>query len=167
MLALTDTTTTFFLVVLLGIGATLVMDIWAFALKRLWNIPSLDYALVGRWLAHMPKGILFHQSILNTSSVRYEGVLGWLSHYLIGIIFAAGLVSVVGLDWLASPTFLPALLFGMATVVFPFFVMQPCFGFGIAASKTPKPMVARSKSLLTHSVFGAGLYLTAWVINLL
>ena len=61
----------------------------------------------------------------------------------------------------ASVTLLPALVVGVVTVVFPFFVMQPGMGFGIAASKAPDPMRARLRSLMTHTVFGIGLYLAA------
>jgi hypothetical protein len=51
--------------------------------------------------------------------------------------------------------------YGIATVVFPFFILQPSLGLGIAASKTPKPMQARLKSLATHTIFGIGLYVSA------
>jgi hypothetical protein len=54
-----------------------------------------------------------------------------------------------------------ALLYGIGTVVFPFFILQPSLGLGIASSRTPKPMQARLKSLMTHTVFGVGLYLSA------
>jgi hypothetical protein len=63
--------------------------------------------------------------------------------------------------WLARPTLLPALLYGIGTVVFPFFIMQPALGLGFAASRTPKPTQARLKSLATHTVFGVGLYVCA------
>ena len=43
--------------VLIGIGATLVMDAWALFLRRFFGITSLNYALVGRWLGYMPRGI--------------------------------------------------------------------------------------------------------------
>jgi hypothetical protein len=59
------------------------------------------------------------------------------------------------------PALWPALVFGIGTVVFPFFILQPSIGLGIAASKTPAPAKARLKSLVTHTVFGAGLYLAA------
>jgi hypothetical protein len=165
MSELSETSTTLYQILAIGIGATLVMDVWAIVLKKLFNIPSLDYALVGRWLGHMTKGTFAHQSIFTATPARFEKAIGWFSHYLIGVVFAGGLVAVVGKEWLTAPTLLPALLFGVATVIFPFFLMQPCFGFGIAASKMPKPMNARSKSLLTHAVFGLGLYLTALVIQ--
>ena len=64
-------------------------------------------------------------------------------------------------EWLARPTMLPALLYGLGTVVFPFFILQPSFGLGIASSRTPNPTQARLKSLATHIVFGVGLYLCA------
>jgi hypothetical protein len=76
-------------------------------------------------------------------------------------VFALGLVALASADWLARPTVLPALFYGIGTVVFPFFIMQPSFGLGIAASRTPKPTQARLKSLVTHTVFGVGLYVCA------
>jgi hypothetical protein len=76
-------------------------------------------------------------------------------------MFAMAFVVMASDDWLVRPTVLPALLFGIGTVVFPFFIMQPSFGLGIAASKTPKPARARLKSLATHIVFGVGLYVCA------
>ncbi|MFC3150595.1 DUF2938 domain-containing protein [Litoribrevibacter euphylliae] len=164
MSELSQLSTALYQILVIGIGATLVMDVWAIVLKRLFNIPSLDYALVGRWLGHMPKGTFAHQSIFNAAPARFEKAIGWFSHYLIGVLFAGGLVAVVGSEWLTAPTLFPALLFGVATVIFPFFLMQPCLGLGIAASRTPKPMNARSKSLLTHAVFGLGMYLTAVII---
>jgi hypothetical protein len=39
--------------------------------------------------------------------------------------------------------------------------MQPSFGLGMAAARTPKPAQARLKSLVTHAVFGVGLYVSA------
>jgi hypothetical protein len=145
----------------IGIGATLVMDLWNLFLKRFFNIPSLDYCLLGRWLRHMPGGTLRHANISAASRKALECPVGWVAHYTIGVVFALALVAVTSGDWLARPTVLPALLFGIGTVVFPFFILQPSFGLGIAASRTPNPTHARLKSLTTHIVFGIGLYLCA------
>ena len=145
----------------IGIGATLVMDLWNLFLKRTFNIPSLSYCLLGRWLRHMPGGTLRHASINAASQKSYECTVGWIAHYTIGVLFALVFVALASGDWLARPTLLLALLYGVVTVVFPFFIMQPSLGLGIAASRTPKPMQARLKSLVTHTVFGIGLYLCA------
>jgi hypothetical protein len=42
--------------------------------------------------------------------------------------------------------------------------MMPSMGSGIAGTKTPKPHVTCLKSLLGHSVFGLGMYVTALVL---
>jgi Protein of unknown function (DUF2938) len=145
----------------IGIGATLVMDLWNLFLKRTYSIPSLNYCLLGRWIRHMPGGIFRHVSITAAAQKTFECTVGRIAHYTIGAVFALVFVVLTSGDWLARPTLLPALLYGIGTVVFPFFIMQPSFGLGIAASRTPKPTQARLKSLATHTVFGAGLYVCA------
>jgi hypothetical protein len=70
-------------------------------------------------------------------------------------------------DWIVAPTVLPALAFGVVTVVLPFLVLQPALGFGVASARTKNPAAARLKSLATHSVFGFGLYLSAQAISYL
>ena len=152
---------------LIGVGATLVMDLWALARTRLFGIPSLDYGLVGRWLAYLPRGRFRHDPIAASPPLRGERLLGWTAHYLIGIAFAALLLAVWGLDWARQPTLGPALIVGVGSVAAPFLVMQPGMGAGIAASRTPQPALARRRSLLTHAVFGLGLYLAGWVTSLL
>ena len=44
-------------------------------------------------------------------------------------------------------------------------IMQPALGLGIAAAKRPHPTQARLKSLMTHTVFGVGLYLSALPVS--
>ena len=149
----------------IGIGATLVMDIWNLFLKRALGIASLNYCLLGRWVRHMPSGTLRHASIGAAEKKSFECVVGWMAHYSIGVVFALGFVLVASGEWLAHPTLAPALLYGVATVIFPFFVMQPSLGLGIAASRAPKPAQARLKSLATHSMFGIGLYVCALVVS--
>jgi hypothetical protein len=144
-----------------GIGATLVMDLWNGFLKRAFRIPSLNYCLLGRWLRLMPRGTFRHASIAVAPPQSLECAIGWLAHYSIGLVFALGFVLLVSGDWLARPTLPPALLYGIATVIFPFFILQPSLGFGIASSKAPHPARARLKSLGTHTMFGIGLYLSA------
>jgi uncharacterized membrane protein YagU involved in acid resistance len=145
----------------IGIGATLLMDLWNLFLKRTFNIPSLNYCLLGRWLGHMPEGTIRHASIAAAAPKPFECAVGRIAHYSIGVVLALVFVVLLSGDWVRRPTLLPALLYGIATVVFPFFIMQPSFGLGIAASRTPSPRQARLKSLMTHTIFGVGLYVCA------
>jgi hypothetical protein len=147
--------------IVIGIGATLVMDLWNLFLNRAFSIQSLNYCLLGRWVRHMPAGAFRHASITAAPQKPFECAVGWVAHYSIGVVLALVFVVLTLGDWLARPTLLPALLYGLGTVVFPFFVLQPSFGLGIAASRTAKPNQARLKSLVTHTVFGVGLYVCA------
>ncbi len=146
--------------VVVGVGATLTMDVWAAVLRR-FGVPSLDFGLLGRFIGHLPEGRWFHQSIAKSAPVRGERLLGWCAHYSIGVGFAALLLAVFGLTWARSPTPAPAVLIGMVTVVAPLFVLQPALGAGVASSKTPRPVFNSVKSLITHLVFGLGLFLAA------
>jgi Protein of unknown function (DUF2938) len=150
---------------LVGLGATLVIDLWALLLRRGFNIPSLSYCLLGRWLLHMPGGTFVHHSIAAATQKRHECTMGWVAHYLIGTGFAIAFVSLASSTWLERPTLLPALAFGAVTTLVPFLIMQPSFGLGIAASKTPNPSQARLKSLMTHTVFGVGIYIWAFLLS--
>jgi uncharacterized membrane protein YagU involved in acid resistance len=145
----------------IGLGATLVMDLWNLFLKRTFSIPSLNYCLLGRWLLHMPGGTFRHATITAAPQKLFECTVGRIAHYTIGAVLALVFVVLASGGWLLRPTLLPALLYGIGTVVFPFFIMQPSFGLGIAASRTPNPTQARLKSLVTHTVFGFGLYVCA------
>lgn len=145
----------------IGVGATAVMDVWAVALKRFWCIPSLNLAMVGRWLGHLPRGTVTHANIAQAAPVRDEAILGWTAHYVIGVLFAAVLLALAGQEWVRQPTFAPALLAGLVSVAAPFCILQPGMGAGLAASKTPHPGAARLRSLMAHTAFGIGLYLAA------
>nr|WP_210278141.1 DUF2938 domain-containing protein [Phyllobacterium myrsinacearum] len=152
--------------VLLGVGATFVMDVWALLQNQWLGIPSLEYRLVGRWIGHFPKGRLIHDSIGGAEPVPGEVAVGWAVHYAIGIVFAGILVWAWGLGWLYRPSIAPALIVGIGSIVAPFFIMQPGLGAGVAASRTPKPWLSRFRSFVAHTSFAIGLYLSGLVLSL-
>ena len=156
----------FVFIVLIGIGATLVMDLWALLRQQLFGIAPTNWGMVGRWIGHMRKGQFSHISIANADAVSGEKIIGWTAHYVIGIGYAELLFLIFGEAWLFEPTLGPALVLGIATVVAPFFILQPGMGAGVAASKTPNPSAVRLHSVLNHAVFGLGLYLSALVLKL-
>ncbi|WP_375573139.1 DUF2938 domain-containing protein [Ahrensia marina] len=151
-----------FRAILIGVGATATMDIWAVVMKRAFGVPSLNYGFVGRWLGHMRHGQFAHESIAEAPPIAGEQIIGWSAHYVIGVIFAGLFLFVLGVDWARDPTLLPAVLFGIVTVSAPFFVMQPGMGLGFAAAKAPKSNIARLRSLIAHTSFGFGLFLATW-----
>ncbi|GAB4587040.1 hypothetical protein Ntsu_48720 [Nocardia sp. IFM 10818] len=132
------------------------MDAVAIALEKAYGTKSLDYRLVGRWLGHMPRGEFAHESIVAAPEIPAEKPLGYAAHYAIGIGFAAAL------DLISRgrpPAFPVGMAVGLGTIAAPWLFMQPAFGMGIAASKTPDPRKARLASLRAHATYGAGLWL--------
>ncbi len=152
--------------VLVGAGATVLMDAWLLLLKRL-GVRSLDFTLVGRWVGHLAQGRWAHAAIAKAPPVPGERSLGWLTHYAVGVVFASTLLALAGQAWVEAPTLGPAIAFGALTVAAPLLVMQPAMGAGIASSRTPTPVKNCLRSLANHMVFGLGLYLAAKLTALL
>jgi len=150
---------------LTGMGATAMIDLWALARRRLLGVPLPNYALVGRWIAHLARGRMHHDSIAATPKVGGERAVGWFAHYFIGIAFASMLPVVWGSGWFRAPEVLPALIVGIVSVAAPFLIMQPAMGSGFAASRAPRPVAARIQSLVTHGIFGLGLFGAGLFVN--
>jgi hypothetical protein len=151
-------------IVLVGAGATAVLDGWLMLLTRL-GIQTLNFAMIGRWAGHLVRGTFTHPAIGKAQPIPGELAIGWLIHYAVGVAFAGLLTSLRGVAWMQAPSLLPALAVGVCTVAMPLFVMQPAMGLGFAASRTPAPLKNCMRSLSNHSVFGLGLYLSAVAIE--
>lgn len=152
-------------VFLIGFISTFIADLITIIVKTIVKIPSLDFAWVGRWVLYINKGQYWHQTIIQSPALPYEKIVGWLVHYLIGIITA-------GIMLWSYPLFTSilsiesyAFLFGIITIILPFAIMQPAFGFGFAACKTPQPNIAHFRSFLFHLYLGFGLCLATLFVQ--
>ena len=146
---------------IVGTDGTLVLDLYAWILQRLFGIPATNWAMVGRWIGLMPRGSLVQLQIGKASKVPGELVIGWAFHYIVGAGYGLLLVAIRGADWLRQPVIAAPMTLALMLLVLPYFLMMPGMGMRIAASRAPKPNVARLMSILGHSVFGVGMYLTA------
>jgi hypothetical protein len=149
----------------IGIGATVLMDIWAVILWKFFGQGAPNWAPVGRWCWHLGRGKVFHDDIGKASLYPAEQAMGWLFHYAVGIAYGVILVLWMGPEWLAAPTFLPAFIWGIITVGAGWFLLQPGLGIGWAASKTPNPSKVRALNLAAHTVFAVGLWGTALALR--
>ena len=61
---------------LIGLGATIAMDAWALIQSRVWRLPMPNWAMPGRWFAHLFKGKVFHEDIEQADEASGELVLG-------------------------------------------------------------------------------------------
>lgn len=151
--------------VMIGLGATLTFDLWGLFLKRVFKITPSNICLVGRWLRTMLEGTFRHSNIVSAPQKQAECTIGWIAHYLIGITFAIVFVAFAGHSWLENPTPVPAIAFGVFTVLAPFIIMQPAMGLGVAASNVSNPAQARLRSITNHTAFGVGLYLFGFLAS--
>lgn len=147
----------------MGIIATVAIDLWALVVKHGFKQQTTDWGMAGRWFAYLPRGVFIHQPIGKSEAVKNEKLIGWSVHYAIGVIYA-GLYIILVTDLLsAQPALSNAVVFGIATVVAPWFLMQPGMGMGVLACKTPNPNIKRLISLSMHAIFGIGLY-AGWML---
>jgi len=145
--------------VIIGVVATVAIDIWAVILSRGFNLPTTNWGMVGRWFGHLVKGKFIHKPISNSVKINHEITIGWVLHYAIGIVYGYTYMHIIQ----ESPGVTSALIFGLVTVLVPWFILQPGLGLGCIARLAPKPNVIRIINLSMHSIFGLGLY-AGWVI---
>ena len=145
---------------LVGVGGTIVLDLYAFTMSRVFGEPATSWAMVGRWFGNMARGQFVQIAMSEAVPVKGELTIGWIAHYAIGIGYGLLLVGLWGKVWLERPTFPPPMILAWVLLVAPYLVMMPGMGMGIAGSRTPKPNLTRLKSVMGHSVFGLGMYAT-------
>ena len=151
-------------IILIGTGATFTIDCFTFLLSLLTQKGN-GIVYIGRWVAYLFKGKVFHNTIIQTPSVPNEMLIGWITHYSIGILFAFVLVLVFGIKWLSKPTIEAALVIGTISLFFPVCLLQPALGFGIAFSQLPNALFLFIKLVLIHIVYAIGLYWSAMLIQ--
>ncbi|MGF1592053.1 MAG: DUF2938 family protein [Kiloniellaceae bacterium] len=141
-----------------GVFATVVLDLWQRLLHAAVGIPPANWAFIGRWFAYLPSGRFVHRPIAATSAVPGELALGWALHYLIGIAYGFAYLGlmVYGLD--RPPSLLNGVAFGAASVVIPWFILQPGLGIGVMGRLAPDPRVPMLNALASHGLYGAALY---------
>jgi hypothetical protein len=149
--------------VLIGIVATIGMDVWAAIVKYIFRLPTTDWAMIGRWFGHMPRGVFVHHPISEAPAVRNELAMGWIIHYGIGIVYGFLYLYIVQVFFSSTPSFVSALVFGAVTLVAPWFIMQPGLGMGVFAIRVPRPWLIRWINLSMHLAFGASLFL-GWLL---
>jgi hypothetical protein len=145
----------------MGTAATALLDLWALLLNRLFGFGLPNWAMVGRWVAHLPAGKIMHDDIGQASPVANELTVGWVFHYAVGIAFAAATLVLGGAAWAKTPTLPLPLIVGIVTVGFGWFLLQPVLGAGVAASRKPDANRIRALNIAGHIVFGLGLWLAA------
>lgn len=148
--------------ILMGVVATLFMDITAIILAKNKIIhPPVGPEAVGRWILYMFRGKFVHEDINKTPVLNNEKSVSLLFHYLIGIALAGIYLLIESkLPTIRHQLWAP-LVFGIATVLLPWFWLYPAMGLGFLASKAPRRSPYIITSLVNHTDFGLGMVI--WV----
>ncbi|MCH8686415.1 DUF2938 domain-containing protein [Pedomonas mirosovicensis] len=93
---------------LIGIGGTVVLDLWALLMARVLKMPATNWPMVGRWIGNMPRGQFVHESMAKARPVTGEAVIGWSAHYVIGIGYGLLLLAFWGAELDRAPDGLAA-----------------------------------------------------------
>src|SRR5262249_44313506 len=112
-----DTTDIILRAALVGIGGTIVLDLYALLMQRMFGVPAGNWKLVGRWLGHMSKCEFVQTNIGQAEPVPGEHALGWTFHYVIGIAYGLLLVAIWGAGWLRQPGIAEPLILAIALLV--------------------------------------------------
>lgn len=119
--------------VIVGILATVTMDVVALIALRFGiagprpRRTGPDW--IGRWIGYILRGKFRHTDILQTPPLQGELLLGIAAHYSIGIVLTLAYLGLLAVAH-ATPTALTAILYGTATMIFPWFLMFPSQGMG-------------------------------------
>ncbi|MCJ2181306.1 DUF2938 domain-containing protein [Novosphingobium sp. 1949] len=145
-----------------GIGATVVLDLWALALRHALGVAGANWGIVGRWLMGLGSGNVIYRGTDLSAPTRAEKALGWAFHYLVGLGYAALYPLVWGAGFLNAPRVLPVVLVGFVfSTLAGLVVLTPCLGGGVFARKAPDQPRRIALSLVNHTVFAVAQFALA------
>ena len=142
---------------IVGVLACIVLDLWQRLLLVLFNIPPSNWAIVGRWLiSYLRTGTWVQSEVAKQDSIKNELLVGWSFHYFIAIFYAA-FYFVLAKYGIIGFGFIDGLIFGVISVIIPWFFFMPAMGAGILANKAPNPSLACGLALIAHGLFGVSI----------
>ena len=147
----------FLIILTVGILSCAILDAWQRVLFFLAKVPPTNWAIVGRWLILFLKSRTWVQNDLSEQAeFSNELSIGWIFHYTVAIAYACFYFFLYKQS-LIGFSFFDGLVFGLLSVLVPWFFFMPAMGAGLLAIKTPKPVLACFLALVAHGVFGGAI----------
>ena len=147
--------------VLLGIIATVTMDVLSVDAIKLRLIAPLPPHLIGRWFASVARGQVLHGDIAQVSPIQHEMAVAVPVHYAIGVTLALTYLLACSTLGLSPRSPVTALVFALCTNLLPWLLMFPAMGYGWFGAHGPTGTRLFASSFLTHCFYGLGLWLGA------
>jgi len=149
-----------------GFAATVTMDVLGSVARRVGLTAGAKGQWVGRWYLGIGRGRFRHSNIAAAPELAGENRAALVGHYAIGIALAVLYVLAAGWLGLTPGAFLVAVGYGLATCVFPWFLLFPAMGFGWFGLRGPPELRLLRTSLLNHLFYGFGLWWMAKVLQI-
>ena len=148
--------------VIIGVVATVVMDVLSAVSLKLRLIAPLSPRLIGRWFASVGRGQFLHSDIGQTAAINHERAIAVPVHYVtLALIYLFACTSL----GLAPRNPITALVFALCTNIFPWVVMFPSMGFGWFGSHGPPGTRLFLSSLVSHVFYGVGMWVGALLLG--
>ena len=146
-----------FHVVIIGIASCVVMDLWQRLLKLLYSINPSDWSVVGRWFVLVVSDRqIYNPTIDQVAPIKNELMIGWIVHYSVAILYS--IFFYILLEYgICSASLINGIIFGLISVVVPWFFFMPVLGKGFLGMKTPSPLMACSLAVGSHIAIGASI----------
>lgn len=149
-----------------GVLATALMDAAMVAAAAIggeaFASERADPAVIGRWAGGLLRGRWRHVDASREEPGTLDVPLGLMTHYVTGIVLTEAFVLV---PWRRpGPAFAAAVAYGIATSVFPLFVLFPSLGYGPAGLRSGEAARLARIMLVGHTGFGAGIGLGTMIL---
>lgn len=151
--------------VLVGIIATLTMDILTVGASKLRLIAPLAPNLMGRWFGYVVRRQPLQTDIARAAPIRREMAIALPVHYAIGTTLALVYLFVSISLGLNPRSPITALVFSLCTNILPWLLMFPAMGYGFFGAKGPPGTRLFLSSFVSHAFYGVGLWLGASVVR--
>src|SRR5215469_8887673 len=151
--------------VLIGILATITMDVLSITALKLGLIAFLPPRLTGRWFASLARGQFLHSDIGRVPPINYEMAIALPMHYIVGITLALLYLLLVSALRLSPRNLITVLAFALCTNVLPWLLMFPSMGYGWFGTHGPPGTRLFFSSLITHSFYGLGLWMSVLLLS--
>ena len=146
-----------FHIIVVGIVSCVVMDVWQRLLKLLYGINTSDWSVVGRWFVLVfSERKIYNPTIDQVAPIKNELMIGWTVHYSVAILYS--IFFYILLEYgICSASLINGIIFGLISVVVPWFFFMPVLGKGFLGMKTPSPLMACSLAVGSHIAIGASI----------
>ena len=146
-----------FHIVIIGIVSCVVMDLWQRLLKLLYSINPSDWSVVGRWFVLVVSDRqIYNPTIDQVAPIKNELMIGWIVHYSVAILYSIFFYILLE-NGICTASLINGIIFGLISVVVPWFFFMPVLGKGFLGMKTPSPLMACSLAVGSHIAIGASI----------